>query len=180
MLSKWVCVYVPVFFVWPDRGKEDNKVWFSIFSIYFSLHVLCTFLFKFKWKWDQRVWVYLLLDGGVFLLHVPLLFGSIHHQLVQLQETELISQAYQTTWSHGFNSKQHTQTFRTHFFEFLFQEIPFLCWVNSKTKDQNDIKSYSFLFMAKYELITPFLMIYLAKWLQKKQVRTVGGLTVIQ
>lgn len=31
---------------------------------------------------------YLLLDGGVFLLHVPLLFGSVDHQLVQLQETE--------------------------------------------------------------------------------------------
>jgi len=44
--------------------------------------------------------MHLLLDGGVLLLHVPLLFGSINHQLVQLQETkQLISQAYQTNWS---------------------------------------------------------------------------------
>lgn len=55
-----------------------------------SIHIVCA---------------YLLLDGGVFLFHVSFLFGSIHHQLVQLQETErLISQANQTTWSHTFHS----------------------------------------------------------------------------
>lgn len=60
--------------------------------ILFSFHVLSGFCVQVK---VGTYCVYLLLDGGVFLLHVPLLFGSIHHQQVQLQETEhLISHAH--------------------------------------------------------------------------------------
>lgn len=36
----------------------------------------------------QVVRVYLLLYGGVFLFHVPFLFGGVNNQLIQLQDTE--------------------------------------------------------------------------------------------
>lgn len=112
------------------------KLWLFLFTVAYLIMLFCnlctkclvgmpfyvlgTFEFKCKWRWDHFVWVYLLLDCGVFLLHVPFLFGSINHQLVQLQETEqLIHQAYQTSWSHVLNSQQHTRMFKRHFSEFF-------------------------------------------------------------
>ena len=108
---RWqVCVCVPtcIFFI-------EKFLFFSMSRLnnmsvpcsprHHSLEENYTIITGRKKKW---MCVYLLLDGGVLLFHVPLILGCIHHQLIQLEHTkppvsqthQTIVRTHQTMWSY--------------------------------------------------------------------------------